>query len=63
LFLLARVLGVEPGYFFEGLGSNGPPELTAERRRLLDLTRSFAALPQQQQEALYKLIRALTDAA
>src|SRR5919202_3911185 len=45
LHALARALGVEPGYFFEGLGSGGPPRPTPQQRRLLELARSFAALP------------------
>src|SRR4051812_9053999 len=52
LHALARALGVEPGYFFEGLGSGGPPRPTPQQRRLLELARSFAALPRRQQEAL-----------
>ena len=62
LHVIARVLGVEPGYFFEGLGGGGPPRLTAQQRRLLDLARSFAALPRRQQEALTVMARALAGA-
>src|SRR3954452_24781060 len=36
LHAIARALGVEPGYFFEGLGSGEPPRPTAEQRLLLD---------------------------
>ena len=63
LYQVAQALGVEPGYFFEGLGSGEPFRPTAEQRRLLELARSFAALPRRQQEALCELARALTDAA
>jgi transcriptional regulator with XRE-family HTH domain len=59
LLAVAQALGVEPGYFFEGLGKGEPPRPTAQQRRLLDLARSFAALPRRQQEALCELARAL----
>src|SRR4051794_40341968 len=60
LHALARALGVEPGYFFEGLGEPARP--TARQRLLLELGRSFAALPRRQQEALTELARVLAGA-
>src|SRR3954468_25010560 len=51
---------VEPGYFFEGLGEPARP--TAQQRLLLELARSFAALPRRQQEALADMARALAGA-
>ena len=60
LHALARALGVEVGYFFEGLGEPARP--TAEQRMLLNLARSFAALPRRQQEALAEMARALAGA-
>src|SRR4051794_37336580 len=60
LHALARALGVEPGYFFEGLGEPARP--TAQQRRLLELARSFAALPRRQQEAITELARVLAVA-
>ena len=62
LHLLARALGVEPGYFFEGLGSGGPPRPTPRQRQMIELARSFAALPRRQQEALVEVARALAGA-
>jgi transcriptional regulator with XRE-family HTH domain len=62
LFAIARALGVEPGYFFEGLGAGGPPRAAARQRRLLELARDFAALPRPRQEALVGLARALAGA-
>ncbi len=59
LFAIAGALGVEPGYFYEGLGSGEPPRPTARQRQVVDLARSFAALPRPQQEALTELARAL----
>jgi transcriptional regulator with XRE-family HTH domain len=62
LFALARALGVEPGYFFEGLGGGEPARPTARQRQVLELARSFAVLPRPQQEALAELARALAGA-
>ena len=62
LLAVARALGVEPGYFYEGLDEGGPPRPTAQQRRLLDLARSFALLPRRQQEALVALARVLAGA-
>jgi transcriptional regulator with XRE-family HTH domain len=59
LHALARALEVDVGYFYEGLGSGGPARPTARQRQMLDLARSFAALPRRQQEALCELARAL----
>src|SRR5690242_21731252 len=59
LAALARALGVEPGYFYEGLGSGEQPRSTARQRQTIELARSFAALPRPQQEALVALARAL----
>src|SRR3982751_2277323 len=61
LAAIARALGVEPGYFFEGLGEPARP--TAQQRLLLELARSFAALPRRQQEALCEMARALAEEA
>src|SRR5689334_6560671 len=64
LHAIARALGVEPGYFYEGLGEGEPARPTAQQRLLLELTRrSFAALPRRQQEALVELARALAGGA
>ena|SRR5690348_7578174 len=62
LHAIARALGVEPGYFFEGLGDDGPARPTARQRLLLDLAQSFARLPRRQQEALADMARALAGA-
>jgi len=61
LHRIAVALGVEPGYFFEGLGEPARP--TAGQRRLLDLAQSFAVLPRRRQEALAELARALAGEA
>ena len=62
LHALAQALGVEPGYFFEGLGGSGPVDHDSCQRRMLGLTRSFATLSRRQQEALVGLARALAEA-
>src|SRR4051794_14370656 len=59
LYALARALGVDIGYFYEGLGSGEPARPTARQRQTLELACSFAVLPQQQQEALAELAHAL----
>ena len=59
LHALARALGVDIGYFYEGLGSGEPARPTAQQRRMIELARSFAVLPRRQQEALAALARAL----
>jgi len=61
LYTLAHALGVEPGYFFEGLGEPAGP--TVGQRRVLDLAQSFAVLPRRQQEALAELARTLAGEA
>jgi transcriptional regulator with XRE-family HTH domain len=59
LHALARALGVDIGYFYEGLGSGEPARPTAQQRRMIELARSFAVLPRRQQEALAELVRTL----
>ena len=59
LHAMARALGVDIGYFYEGLGSGEPARPTARQRQMIELTRSFAVLPRRQQEALAALARAL----
>src|SRR3954470_24787154 len=61
LHALARALGVEPGYFFEGLGE-GEPARPQPQRLLLELARSLAVLPRRQQAALAEMPRVLAGA-
>ena len=63
LYAIARALGVEVNYLFEGF-SREPRvfEATLEQRMLLELTRNFTNLPnRQQQEAICNLTRALVS--
>jgi transcriptional regulator with XRE-family HTH domain len=61
---IARALGVEVGYFYEGM--TDPVEVaqpTQQQRLLLELARSFVALPSRKhQEAICNLTRILANA-
>lgn len=63
LYNIARVLGVDVGYFFEGLhGSGNAFVATPQQRRLLELARNFIAIPErEQQDEVFKLTRALSE--
>lgn len=64
LSAIAQALGVEIGYFFEGMKSGAPPKATPQQRMLLELARNFIALPSRKhQEAICSLARALSDPA
>ena len=64
LYMLAQALGVEVGYFYDGLGVEGGSfEPTQQQRLLLELARNFNALPSRRhQEAVCGLVRAVADA-
>jgi hypothetical protein len=60
---IAQALGVEIGYFFEGIGIEHDVRPNPPQPRLLELARNFVALPSRQhQEALCILARALANA-
>jgi transcriptional regulator with XRE-family HTH domain len=62
LYQIAQALGVEVGYFFEGLGREDALKATPEQRLLLELGRSFSAIPiRKRQDALCSLVRALAE--
>ncbi|HET6467096.1 MAG TPA: helix-turn-helix transcriptional regulator [Geminicoccaceae bacterium] len=62
LYTIAQALGVEIGYFFEGLNGGTGFSLSAQQRMLLELARNFIALPSRRhQEALCSLARALAE--
>ena len=63
LYLLAQALGVEVGYFYDGLGAEGGSfKPTQQQRLLIELARSFSALPTRRyQEAVCSLVRAVAD--
>jgi len=59
LYQIARALGVEPAYFFEGLGTE---PATEPQRTMLELARNFVALPSRRlQEVIAGLARALAS--
>jgi transcriptional regulator with XRE-family HTH domain len=61
LYRIAQALGVEIGYFFEGLGrdsAQAPPQ----QRLQLELARNVISIPiRKHQEAICSLARALSD--
>lgn len=62
LYELATVLGVEVGYFFEGLGTPEESPQPERQRMCLDLARNFARIGDaRQQEAIAQLTRVLAD--
>ena len=63
LYAIAQALGVEVGFFYEGLESQpGQFEPTAQQRLILELSRNFVAISdRRQQEAICNLARALAD--
>jgi hypothetical protein len=62
LYHIARALGVEVGYFFEGLGRGNAVKVTPQQRLLLELGRNFIAIPtRKHQEAICSLARTLAE--
>jgi transcriptional regulator with XRE-family HTH domain len=59
LLQVAEALGVEVGFFFEGVEGGPRPQPNDRQRALLELARSFALLPRSHQEAIQRLARAL----
>ena len=62
LYNIAQALGVDIGYFFEGLASDKSFQARPQQRLSLELARSFLSIPRRKhQEALSSLARALSD--
>jgi transcriptional regulator with XRE-family HTH domain len=60
LFEIAGVLGVQVGYFYEGLGEEGGRQVTQRERMMLEIARNFADISDERhQEAVSQLARAL----
>ena len=61
---IAQALGVEVGYFYEGLTSTPEAvQVTPKQRQMLELTRNFMALPSRKhQEAICNLARVMANA-
>ena len=63
LFTIAKALGVDVSYFFQGLETEQAFKPTPQQRMLLDLARHFVALPNRRyQEAICELTRTLATA-
>jgi transcriptional regulator with XRE-family HTH domain len=62
LYHIARALGVEVGYFFEGLGGNIASKATPQQRLLVELAHTFIAIPtRKHQDAICSLARTLAE--
>jgi transcriptional regulator with XRE-family HTH domain len=62
LFDVANSLGVEVGFFFEGLERGRGRKCDARQRLLLELVRNFVALPtRRSQELVCALVRSLAE--
>jgi transcriptional regulator with XRE-family HTH domain len=62
LYSIARALGVEVGYFYEGLPIAGGFVPSPSQRMLLDFVRSFLNIPDpKHREAVATLARALAE--
>jgi transcriptional regulator with XRE-family HTH domain len=62
LFEIARVLSAPITYFYEGMGQEGPRQITPHQRMLLEITRNFAEIRNEKhQEAVSHLARVLSS--
>src|SRR5580698_4275963 len=50
LFEIARVLAVPVGYFYEGIGDEGTPQITQRNRLLLEIARNFADITDERHQ-------------
>src|SRR5436305_3020081 len=61
LFEIARVLSVQVGYFYEGIGEDGVRPVAQRERMMLEIARNFSQIDNEQhQAALSQLTRALS---
>jgi transcriptional regulator with XRE-family HTH domain len=62
LYNIGQALGVDVGYFFEGLYSEKALRATPQQRMLLELARNFLSIPtRKHQDAICSLARALSE--
>jgi transcriptional regulator with XRE-family HTH domain len=61
LYNIAQALGVEVGYFFEGLYSDKAFRATPQQRMLLELAGNFMTSSREHQQAICSLARALSE--
>jgi transcriptional regulator with XRE-family HTH domain len=60
LFEIARALSAPISYFYEGMGEEGPQQITLHQRMQLEIARNFAEIRNEKhQEAVSQLARAL----
>jgi transcriptional regulator with XRE-family HTH domain len=60
LFQIAKVLSVPMAYFYEGMGTEEPRQVSARERMVLEIARNFTGISNERhQEALSQLARAL----
>jgi transcriptional regulator with XRE-family HTH domain len=68
LWDISEAMGVNIGFFFEGLSAEGhqnedvPGDILADKEALL-LVRSYYAIPEAQRRRLFELAKVLSDAA
>jgi transcriptional regulator with XRE-family HTH domain len=62
LYVIARILGVDVGYFFEGLEDDYPSEPTQEQRSVLELAHNFRNIGvRKHKEVICTLTRILAN--
>jgi transcriptional regulator with XRE-family HTH domain len=62
LYNIAQALGVDVGYFFEGLDSDKPLKAGPRQRLPLELARNVISIaPRKHQDTICSLTRALSD--
>ena len=62
LFEIARALSTPITYFYEGIGEEGPRQITPHQRMQLEIARNFAEIRNEKhQEAVSQLARALAS--
>ena len=68
LWDIARTLGVQIGFFFEGLSGEGAANAVVENdilanKEAMELVRAYYAIPEAQRKRLFDLARVLSEAA
>ena len=62
LFDIARALSTPITYFYEGIGEEGPRQITLHQRMQLEIARNFAEIRNERhQEAVSQIARALAS--
>jgi transcriptional regulator with XRE-family HTH domain len=65
LYKVAQALGVDVGYFFEGLqrAEESPSGVTPQQRLVLELAKNFMTLSPEHQQAICTIVRMLSEPA